>query len=495
MRKKTLLPVSMIMAILLGCNLPSFLTGHMQEPPAQPRDGSSYREVIKRVLPAVVSIEAKNKSVARRKNASPRWVPEMPGLPDELRRFFDESQLPFEFGDELPPMHGYASGFVIDSSGVILTNHHVVKGAEKITVEFQDGRTFVAKEIRSDPKSDLAIILIDAKNLPVLELGDSDQMEIGDRVLAVGAPFGLAGSVTSGIVSGKGRNMQMNMYEDYVQTDAAINPGNSGGPLVNLDGKVIGINTAIKTRTGGWQGIGLAIASNLVKNVWPQLQKGRQVHRGYLGIQARKLAPDVASHMGVPNNAGVVVGRVYENTPASKAGLKAGDVLTTIAGKQVTDGQQVQRIVTELPTGKPVDLVIFRDGKPMTLSAVIETQPTEYGLTSSSEPLQHGDAEGVSLESLGIKVADMTPERASQFGFKKDTQGAVITYVEPGSLTAEAGVERGSLILKVDKKPVSNAQEAQAELGSVSLNRGVLLQLQTPHGGIAFVLIKSDSSK
>ena len=155
----------------------------MQEPPSHPRDGSSYREVIKRVLPAVVSVEGKNKSIARRKNASPRWVPEMPGLPDELRRFFDESQLPFGFEDEIPPMHGVASGFVIDHSGVILTNHQVVNCAEKITVEFQDGRTFVAKEIRSDPKSDLAIILIDTKNLPVLELEDSDQMEIGDRVL------------------------------------------------------------------------------------------------------------------------------------------------------------------------------------------------------------------------------------------------------------------------------------------------------------------------
>ena len=186
---------------------------------------------------------------------------------------------------------------------------------------------------------------------------------------------------------------------------------------------------------------------------------------------------------------------VYENTPASKAGLKDGDVLTSIAGKPVKDGQQVQRIVTELTTGKPVDLIFFRDGKPMTISAVIETQPAEYGLASSSEPLQLGDAEGVSLESLGIKVADMTPERASQFRFKKDAQGAVITYVEPGSLAAEAGVERGSLILKVDKKPVNNAREAQSELGSVSLQRGVLLQLQTPHSGIAFVLIKSNSDK
>lgn len=494
MKKTMLLGVGVVLGIVLGLNIPPLIKGGANDNPAIPREFSSYREVVKQILPAVVSIEAKSKALAKKEPPTPRRPPEIPGLPEELRKFFQEFQAPFDFGEEFPPMHGFGSGFVVDPSGVILTNNHVVKGAEKITVEFQDGRKFVAREVRADPKTDLAILLIDAKNLPFLALGDSDRMEIGDRVLAVGAPFGLVGSVTAGIVSGKGRNMQMTMYEDYVQTDAAINPGNSGGPLVNLEGKVVGVNAAIKTRSGGWQGVGLAIASNLVKNVWPQLQRDGQVKRGYLGIQVRKLDPDVATRLGMPNQVGVVVGKVFENTPASKAGLKDGDVLTSIAGKVVKDGQQVQRMVTDLPAGKPVELEVFRDGKSMTLSAIIEEQPREYGL-ATVQPSQHDDAEGIALESLGIKVADLTPERAKQFGHKKAAEGAVITFVEPGSLAAEAGVERGSLILKVDNQPVQNALAAQEVFRKGSLERGVFLQLQTPRDGINFVLLKTPRIK
>lgn len=494
MYKKTVLCVALMLGVFLGFHFPSFLKGDAKNVPGIPQEFASYRDIVKKILPAVVSVEATTTVQTNKKSSSPRRPFEVPWPPDDFRKFFEEFQDPFDFSQEFPPMHGFASGFVIDPAGVILTNYHVVKGAEKVTVEFQDGRKFVAREIRSDPKTDLAVLLIEATNLPCLMLGESDRAEIGDRVLAVGAPFGLVGSVTSGIVSGKGRNLNMAMYEDYIQTDAAINPGNSGGPLINLEGKVVGVNTAIKSRSGSWQGVGLAIPSDLVKKVWPQLQRDGKVRRGYLGIQVRKLDSQVAASLGLPNQSGIIVSKVFENTPASKAGLKDGDVLTSIAGKDVKDVQQVQRTVTELQPGNSVKLAIFRDGKSMIMTAALEEQPTEFGLPTP-QPLQHNKVDGISLEGLGIRVADLTPDRARQFGHMKAAEGAAITYVDPGSLAAEAGVERGSLILKVDNKPVQNAEAAREMVGKGSLERGILLQIKSPNDGISFVLLKSSGNR
>jgi len=227
----------------------------------------SYRDVVRNVLPAVVSIEARHKarqSVAKQPQLNLPPFGNMPGLPDELRKELENHRFP---SPETMPRHAFGSGFIVDPTGLVLTNDHVVRGADEVEVHLQDGRKFMARDIKTDPKTDLAIVRLDTKDsLPFLKLGDSNAMEIGDRVLAVGAPLGLTGTVTSGIISAKGRDIHMNMYEDFLQTDAAINPGNSGGPLVNLDGEVIGINSAIKSGTGGFQGIGLAISSNLARN-------------------------------------------------------------------------------------------------------------------------------------------------------------------------------------------------------------------------------------
>lgn len=266
MKKYLLFSVGLILITALIPNMFFKLAnGDPQEASAIPRELTSYSKVVKKVMPAVVSIESKSKAVTKERGFLPRRFFPIPEIPEDFRKFFGQFPDQFDFGDEFSPMLGFASGFVIDPSGIILTNNHVVKGADKVIVEFQDGRKFTAKEIRSDPKTDLAILIIDGNNFPSLKMGNSNKIEIGDRVLAIGAPFGLIGSVTAGIISGKGRNLQMNMYEEFIQTDAAINPGNSGGPLVDLEGNVIGVNTAIKTRTGGWQGVGLAIASDLVE--------------------------------------------------------------------------------------------------------------------------------------------------------------------------------------------------------------------------------------
>jgi serine protease Do len=499
-----------VMCLALGGIAGSFIGGpalHGQNPPAAataiPQELTSYRDVVKRVLPAVVSIESRIRPTQKAdRSNSPRRRPrseQNDQIPEEFRRFFDELERrgQLEVPDDTP-RGGFGSGFVVDPKGVILTNYHVVGGAQQVEVQLKDGRKFVSRDIHGDPKTDLAIVRIkSASPLSYLELGDSDAMEIGDRVLAVGAPFGLVGSVTSGIVSGKGRNVNVNMYEDFLQTDAAINPGNSGGPLVNLAGQVIGINSVIKSRTGGFQGVGLAIASNLAKNIMQSLLKDGVVHRGYLGIQIGTLTPEVAARLELKNEGGVVVGRVFEDSPASKAGLQAGDVVTALGGKSVKDPRELQTVVTTLPLHKPVDVTVLRDGKAMVVPVTIEEQPEDYGTTAviprSGEPST--EKESLSIDKFGIEARDLTPEIAGQLKYKESESGALITKVEPGSVAAEAGLIRGLLVTKVDKKAVNSAAALKDRLEKASLEKGVLLQVESPRGGINYVILKADSSK
>jgi serine protease Do len=479
-------------------------------PAVVPKELTSYRDVVKQVLPAVVSVESKPKvTKTKQRSSSPRQRPRIdgiPGLPEEFRKFFEEMpDSPFGIDPaETLPQHSFGSGFIIDPKGVILTNFHVVDGTDRVEVTLKDGRKFASTDIRGDRKNDLAIVRIDAKTpLPYLQLGDSDAMEIGDRVLAMGAPFGLTGSVTAGIVSAKGRNgltPGRSVYEDYLQTDAAINPGNSGGPLVSLDGKVIGINTAIRSRSGGFQGVGLAIASNVAKSIVDQLIKEGVVHRGYLGVKIGELKPDVAEKLGVTEKSGVFVSQVFEGAPADKAGIQEGDVISAVAGKSITDARELQRLVGSLPLHKPVDVTITRDGKAKTLKVTIEEQPETYGLASgqSGSPRSpKGDKEDMSVEKLGIDFTELTPETASRYGFREGAKGVVITDIEPGSLASEAGLRRGMLITKIDKKAVSSASTARDMLEKVGLDKGVLLQVQLPPnlgGGTALYVLKAEAA-
>jgi serine protease Do len=327
----------------------SYLQGQVQPPPVMPKELTSYRDIVKRVLPAVVSIEPRARAARL----------------------------------------GFGSGVLVDPSGVVLTNHHVVDGASEVTVQLSDGRKFVSKDIKSDAKTDLAIVRIKPEGkLPFMEMGDSDAMEIGDRVLAVGSPFGLTGSVTHGIISGKGRSLQMNLYEDFLQTDAAINPGNSGGPLISLEGKLIGINTAIKSRSGGFQGVGLAISSNLARNVMKKLETEGVVHRGYLGVQVRDLNdPALVERLGLAKGTrGVIVTRTFEDTPATKGGIQEGDVVTAINGQPIDDGRELQRVVANLPLNKAAKMSVVRKGEMKTVAVVIEEQPSDLGSLTVPDP-------------------------------------------------------------------------------------------------------------
>jgi serine protease Do len=474
-----------------------------------PKELVSYRDVVKQVLPAVVSVESKPKVIKSKQSSTPRQRPRtegFPGLPEEFRKFFPDMQEPFGFDfdpSEALPRHSFGSGFIIDPKGIILTNYHVVEGTDRVEITLKDGRKFASTDIRGDRKNDLAIVRIDARSpLPSLQLGDSDAMEIGDRVLAVGAPFGLTGSVTSGIISGKGRNgftRGRSVYEDYLQTDAAINPGNSGGPLVGLDGKVIGINTAIRSNSGGFQGVGLAIASNLAKGIVDQLIKEGVVHRGYLGVQVGELEPEVAARLGVKEKPGVYVSQVFEGTPADKAGIQEGDVITTVAGKPVSDARELQHLVGALPLRKPVDVTLVRDGKTKIIPVTIQEQPENYGVTAGefgpSRPPKE-DKEDVSVDKVGVDFTDLTPEMASRYGIKEGTKGAVITEVEPGSLASEAGLRRGMVITKVDGRPITSATAARERLEKANLEKGVLLQVQLPRnlgGGTRPLVLKAEA--
>jgi serine protease Do len=460
-------------------------------PAVMPKELVSYRDVVKRVLPAVVSIETLPNQAAKSKTkAQPRFDDSK--VPPEFRKFFEDFKMPLELPNEAPH-HSLGSGFFVDSKGTILTNYHVVKGAEQVSVLLDDGRKFFSKDIKVDPQTDLAVVTIQASEpFPFLELGDSAAMEIGDRVLAVGAPFGFTGSVTAGIISGKSRNVHINKYEDFIQTDAAINPGNSGGPLVTLDGKAIGVNTAIKSSNGGSQGVGLAVTSNLAKNIVQQLLANGVVHRGYLGVQVAALDADVANRLGVADKTGVVIAKVLADSPAAKAGIQAGDVLTKLDQTPIRSGVQLQHKVASLPLQKPVEITVVREGKVNTLQATIEEQPKEFGSTVPlTTPSQGGSEKSTRIERLGVEFGDLMPETASRFGFSEKTTGPVITNVDPDGLAAGAGLKAGTLILKVDNHSVHTAADARAALEKGSLETGVLLQVRSSQGGLGYVMLKA----
>jgi len=400
----------------------------------------------------------------------------------------------------MPLQRSAGSGFIVDPKGVIVTNFHVVDGAQSVEITLTDGRHFTSKQIVPDRKNDIAVIKFDPKGtVPFLEFGDSDAMEIGDRVLAMGAPFGLTGSVSQGIVSAKGRSglsTNRSVYEDYLQTDAAINPGNSGGPLVNLEGRVVGIDTAIKSRNGGFQGVGLAIASNLAKNVVSQLVKDGVVHRGYLGIAVRPLTPEVATLMGLKDTQGLELVRVEPGSPAAKAGLQEGDIITSVAGKDVKDSRELQHLVGTLALNKSYPVKLFRDGKAQSLGVMVAQQPDNYGeeRTVLAGSPKKNDVEEHAVNKLGLELADLTPESAGQLGYAEDKSGVVVSKVDPGSLAWDSGLRQGVLITKIGEKPVTSAAKAKEQLQKASLEKGILLQYQTKDGGKVRTVIQGETA-
>src|SRR3990172_4926466 len=378
---------------------------------------------------------------------------------DFWRRFFGG---PIPRGPQRQKSLG--SGFIIDRDGSILTNNHVVENAEKIVVRLADEREFEAKVIGKDSKTDIAVIKIDARgNFPVPPLGDSDQLEVGEWVMAIGNPFGLDNTVTAGIVSAKGRHIGAGPYDNFIQTDASINPGNSGGPLINLRGEVVGINTAIFSRTGGNIGIGFAIPINLVKELLPQLKGKGKVTRGYLGVLIQKVTPDIAESLEMDKSRGALVASVSKDGPAERAGVKVGDVIVEFDGKEIKDSNDLPLVVARTAVDKKVRLKVLRDKREVMLSVTVGELKEEEVVASAAEK---GD--------LGLTVQRVTPQVAESLGLEK-AEGLVVTGVEPGSAGDEAGLRRGDVILEVDRKPVKTVAEYRKVVGEASKRgKGIL---------------------
>lgn len=456
------------------------------------KDPTSYRDVVKKVLPAIVSIESKSMAPSGQAMMWQKNWPDDVDLPMDIRKFFGTFAIP----GNMPEMvrKGFGSGFIVDPTGVIVTNHHVVQGARQVTVHLQDGRTFESKDIKTDPKSDLAVIRINSPaTLPYVEFADSGTVEIGDRVLAFGSPFGLAGSVTSGIISGKGRHANLSMYEDYLQTDAAINPGNSGGPLVNLEGKVVGVNTAMKSLSGGSQGVGFAIPGTFALEIINKLQKNGSVQRGYLGVQIRAVDPVVAERLGAQNRHGVVVARVMEDSPAARAGIQPGDVITVVDGKAIKEPAELQRQIADHSPEKTVKLQILRDQKTREVSVTLKDQPDMAVFQKETEHENPQGPSGERIENIGLELSAVTDNLTRRFGYQNEHPvGAIITRVDSGSLAAMAGMTPGTIITKVDETTVENAAQARHALEKASLQRGILLQVYYPQSGTGYVMLKAN---
>jgi len=446
-----------------------------------PRDGlprGSFAPIVDKVGPSVVKIEV----TASVQNAAG-------GVPDlnnpALRQFFGN-----QFGGGFSPhpmgrqiQHGVGSGVIVTKDGYILTNNHVVDGATVVKVTLTDGREFTAKVIGRDPKTDVAVVKIDADSLPIVPMADSSNVKVGDVVLAVGNPFGVGQTVTQGIVSAKDRgDMGIEDYEDFIQTDAAINPGNSGGALVDIDGRLVGINTAILSHSGGSQGVGFAIPSDLAHNVMESLIENGRVTRGYLGVMIQNLTPELAREFNVKNPAGALIGDVVPDGPAQQAGFVDGDVVVKFGDQPITGSQQLQLAVAEAKPGVKVPVEIVRNGNPKVLEATIKPLP---GTGSISEAGSENGSDAGTLNGVG--VGDLDSQMREQFHIPASVQGAVVTQVDPGSAAAEAGLKPGDVIETINRQPVKNADDA-VQLTANTTSKKTLVRVWG-NGGSHYVVV------
>ena len=424
--------------------------------------------IAKQAKAAVVNISAVKKNKNRSELGS------NPLLDDPFfRRFFGE-----EFERRIPMpredrQQGLGSGVIVTSDGYIVTNNHVVEGADELTVSLPDKRTFKAKVIGSDPKTDVAVIKIDASNLPILAWGDASQLQVGEMVLAVGNPFGLSQTVTMGIISAVGRaNMGIVDYEDFIQTDAAINPGNSGGALVNLKGELIGIPSAIFSQTGGSMGIGFAIPSNMAKSVMNSLIKHGRVVRGWIGVSIQEITQDLAKEFGTVDTTGALVADVMEDSPAAKAKLERGDVITLYNGVPIRDPGQLRALVAETPPGRNVTLSILRDKKSQDVTLAIGELPKELTKTGRRD-----SASGKGEHALTGITVENVPNQSEGVGRSKVQAGVVVREIEEDSAADRGGVRIGDIIREINRKPVKDVRDFERLTSKLSPNAPVLLLL------------------
>lgn len=453
----------------------------------QPLTSNIFVEIAKKQNPAVVNVSTKAKAevVHRDFRAPSPPSPRQDGSPDPFRDFYDRF-----FGDrnnQQKPKRGMGSGFVIDKEGHILTNYHVIEGADEIVVMLEDNgkeKEYTASLVGSDSKTDIALIKIirkpgDNTEFPFLKLGSSENLEVGEWVVAIGNPFGLSHTVTVGVVSALGRSIGAGPYDEFIQTDASINPGNSGGPLINIEGDVIGINTAIISgNTGGNVGIGFAIPINIAKGILKDLKESGSVTRGWLGVMIQKITPELAKSFGLDQSEGALVGDVIPDGPAYKGGVQRGDVIVNFNNQPVRNMEDLPKIVAGTTPGSSVDVEVIREGAPKTLHVTIEVlQDTQQTLVAKADP-------------LGLQVQDITEELAQNLKLE-GLEGVLVSDVTPGGAAAEAGLRRGDVISEMNRSVIKSTRDYQKVLSSVSKGSSVLLLVKRG-GTTIYIAVKVD---
>ncbi|MBV8778615.1 MAG: DegQ family serine endoprotease [Alphaproteobacteria bacterium] len=453
----------------------------------------SFAPLVKKVLPAVVNISVTEGAGGGKADRMSEQMPQEgfrhSPFDEMLRRFFEQQGQNDPFDQENPLDEGgvkriaLGSGFIVDADGHIVTNNHVVGDASKVEVTLQSGDKYTAKIVGRDSRTDLAVLKIDAgKPLPYVTLGDSDAAQIGDWVVAVGNPFGLGGSVTTGIISARGRDIHTGQFDDFLQIDAPINRGNSGGPTFNLNGQVIGINTAIYSPNGGSVGIGFAVPSNVAKTVVASLEKSGKVERGWLGVQIQEVTPAIASNLGLKTDHGALVAVVTPNSPGGAAGLKQGDVILAFNGHEITKMRDLPREVAATNPGSNSTLTVWRDGKETQLSVKLGEMPANPRVASTSGGDDNQPSES-HADAMGLHLAPLNGELRSELHLGRDTRGVLITGVDNGSLADNLGLSRGDVIVAINQQPIGSPREAADRLREIanSPNKSALLLLNR-HG-------------
>ncbi len=449
--------------------------------------GESFADLAEKLLPGVVNISSSQtlKTEGRGGVEVPTFPP---GSPFEqfFKDFMERNQRQGQGqgGRNQPPRRtqSLGSGFIVDPSGIVITNNHVIDGADEITVILQDNTSLKAKLIGRDERTDIAVLKVESdKPLPSVAFGDSDKSRVGDAVLAIGNPFGLGGSVTAGIVSARGRNIEQGPYDNFIQTDAAINKGNSGGPLFNMDGDVIGINTAIYSPSGGSIGIGFSIPSNMAKNVVAQLRDFGKARRGWLGVRIQQVSPDLAESVGLKDVSGAMVAGVNDDGPADKAKLKSGDIILKFNDQAVKEMRNLPLIVAQTEIGKEVPVTIWRDGKEVSLKVRVGELPEDQKVAVATPDKKPQPGKATELAGLGVKLSELTDDLRTKFQIGADQKGVVITEVEAGTPAAERGLKAGDVIVEVAQEEVKTPTEVsdRIEKARKANRKSVLMLVQS----------------
>ncbi|HAY49326.1 MULTISPECIES: DegQ family serine endoprotease [Thalassospira] len=478
-----------LVIVLLGVTSVSHIANARPAP-------ESFADLAEKLLPSVVNIST-SQMVAERQGPDFQFPPGSP-FEDLFRDFMDRNGQGGQGGQAPQKRRATAlgSGFIISADGYIVTNNHVIDGADEISVRLHDGETLDAELIGRDPKTDVALLKVEPKDdLPFVKWGDSDASRIGDWAMAIGNPFGLGGTVTAGIISARNRDINQGPYDDFIQTDASINRGNSGGPLFNLDGDVIGINSAIYSPSGGSVGIGFAIPSAIAQGVVDQLKEYGRTRRGWLGVHIQTVTDDIADSVGLDSATGAMVAGVSDDSPAKKAGIKQGDVILKFDGKDVESMRRLPRIVAETKIGKDVDVVIWRDGKKQTVQVELGELEEEV-IAASASPSEGDEAPAIaeaSIAELGIKVANVDDALRQRYNLAEGTEGVIVTDVSGDSYAAEKGVRPGDIIIEASHSSVTTVEDVTKAVKAAvdDDKRTILMLIETSAGPRYFGLTLS----